>query len=167
MESTQRASLIAQLQILKVLDPGNASDYDERIEILQSGYTIFYDQAIGVTEGEVPEELCRFVLDVLDMYRMIEDYKSNNVNDSTVSGHIRGHFRGFDGNNEGSYLGFAAFLIDTQGKFQEQQAYMSRNDHMNSHMPMVPTYRKMLSAWKALPDPYHLTQEGVMTLLNA
>lgn len=167
MDAMQRASLITQLQILKAVDPNSASDYDERIEILQSGYTIFYNQAIGVTGDEMPEDRCRFVLDVLDMYRMIEDYKANNPSDQTVSGHLRGHFCGFDGNNEVSYLRFASFLIDTQRKYQEQKAYMARNDQMNSHMPMVSTYRKMLSAWKALSNPHHPTQADVMALLNA
>lgn len=167
MEVTQRATLITQLQILKAVDSHNKSDYDERIQILQSGYTIFYDQAIGVSGEEMPEDQCRFVLDVLDMYGMIEDYKSDNPTDKEVWDHLRGHFRGFDGNNEGSYLGFARFLVLTQGKDEEQQAYTAKNDRMNSHMPMEPTYQKMLSLWKSLPNPYHaLTRADVMALMN-
>jgi len=42
-------------------------------------------------------------------------------------------------------MGFCRFIIEVQGKFQEQKAYLLKNDNLDSHMPMTNTYERMLA----------------------
>jgi uncharacterized protein YfbU (UPF0304 family) len=67
-------------------------------------------------------------------------------------------FRGFDGNNESEYMSVASFLINDLERFEE---FKGRS--MNSHMPSIETYRRMLSAFE--PMRRNL-MSGCLTLSN-
>lgn len=54
-------------------------------------------------------------------------------------------FRGFDGNNEGEYMGIARFLTKDLDRFSR---FKDRN--LNSHMPCVGTYRRMYEAFEPI-----------------
>ncbi|PKQ78778.1 hypothetical protein CJP16_09535 [Aeromonas sobria] len=162
----ERLNLINQYKILAKLYPEDAEYYDELREILEDGYEIFYsmvDQWIG---DDMPKEEGEFVLNILDLYRFIEDYKRISKDESIIS-HYRSSFMGFDGNNEGEYMAFARFLIIKQGKFSEQKDYLRKNDNLNSHMPMVDIYKRMLNKWDALGKPYQLTAEQIQQILDS
>ena len=166
MEQVHKAILVNQLQILKILDPANAADYESQIEILWSGYSILYSDVIGSPEREMSEDDCRFVIDVLTLYRGIEDFKSQYPDDHDVHNHRLSHFLGFDGNNEGRAYGFTKFMIERKNMFQEQRQYHVRPDAFNSHMPMMPTYARLVAAWKRMGTPYPLSKEDVMAILS-
>lgn len=158
--------LINQFRILSKLYPEEESHYSELIQILENGYSIFYSMLERWIDDEMPIEHGKFVLDVLDLYRAIEDtkrkYKNNNL-----SGHHYSYFNGFDGNQEGEYFSFANFLINTQGKYTEQKDYLLRNDNLNSHFPMKEKYSRMLKKWLELGRNYSLTPEQVIEILDA
>lgn len=52
------------------------------------------------------------------------------------------HFEGFDGNNEGSLMGIARFLVGEMGRFAD---FADRE--LNSHMPRADMYRRMLKVF--------------------
>lgn len=168
LQKKDRLLLINQYKILAALDKSEESHYMELIEILENGYSIFYSMVDQWISEDMPEEKGRFVLDILDLYRAIEDVKRS-TKDSRLLAHPCGVFPGFDGNNEWEYLGFSRFLIEKQGKFQEQEQYFSKNDGMNSHMPMVEKYRRMLDVKEKLArsDSWKLTVEQALEVLNA
>ena len=168
LQKKDRLLLINQYKILAALDKGEESHYLELIEILERGYSIFYSMIDERVSEDMPEETGRFVLEVLDLYRAIEDVKRSSK-DSQLIGHTYSVFRGFDGNQESDYLGFCRFLIEKQGKFQEQKQYLQKNDGMNSHTQMVEKYRRMLEAKKAItaPDSGRLTVEQALKVLGA
>jgi uncharacterized protein len=168
LDKKDRLLLINQYKILAALDKNEESYYLELIEILQNGYSIFYSMIDQWVSEDMPEEECRFVLEVLDLYRAIEDVKRS-TKDNRLINHTYGIFRGFDGNNESEYLGFCRFLVDNQGKFQEQKQYIQKNDGMNSHMPMVSKYRRMLAKKNTLvaPESWRLTLEHALLVLDA
>lgn len=163
-----RLLLINQYKILAALDKSEESHYLELIEILERGYSIFYSMIDEWVSEDMPEEEGRFVLEVLDLYRAIEDVKRSSKDIRIVS-HTHGVFPGFDGNNESEYLGFCRFIIEKQGKFQEQTQYLQKNDGMNSHMPMVEKYRRMLEEKRAIssPDSWRLNVEQALRVLDA
>jgi len=164
----ERLLLINQYRILAALDKSEESHYLELIEILERGYSIFYSMIDEWVAEDMPEDEGRFVLEVLDLYRAIDDVKRASKDNRLVS-HAYGVFPGFDGNNESEYLGFCRFLIERQGKFQEQKQYLHKNDGMNSHMPMIGKYRRMLEERKAISsrDSWRLTVEQALKVLDA
>ncbi len=93
-----------------------------------------------------------FVVDVLDMWDFIESsYNELSKKDKErlekeadpFGIHVK--FMGFDGNNEASYIGIARFLIEKMGRFSN----FKKRD-LNSHMPTLATYRRMLSVFEQM-----------------
>lgn len=168
MELTKkdRIFLINQYRILSALNPGEAEHYKELISILQDGYKIFYPLIDEWIDEDMPEEEGRFVLNILSLYRAIEDYKRRHGNAEFREEPFQ-IFRGFDGNNETDYMAFCRFLIETQGKFSEQKAYFSENDNLNSHMPTSDKYRAMLEKWREFDESYNLTKDQVLEIIKA
>ena len=87
------------------------------------------------------------VYDVLDMWSFVESaYKQLTKKDKErlekeaepFGSHVE--FRGFDGNNETSYMAITRFLIDQMGLWSQ-----FKGRELNSHMPMVATYGRMLT----------------------
>ncbi|TQQ54214.1 YfbU family protein [Vibrio cholerae] len=162
----ERLNLINQYKILAKLYPEDAEHYDELREILEDGYEIFYSMVDQWISEDMPIEEGKFVLNILDLYRFIEDYKRISKDENIIS-HHRASFMGFDGNNENDYMAFARFLIIKQGKFSEQKDYLRKNDNLNSHMPMVQIYKRMLAKWENLGKPYQLTAEQIQQILDS
>lgn len=161
-----RVFLINQYQILASLNPKESDYYNELIEILKSGYKIFYSKLDEWVFDEMPEDEGKFVVNILDFYRAIEDLKRSDPK-SKVHDHYFSYFKGFDGNNETVYMGFARFLINEQNKFVEQQQYFMKNDSLNSHRPLIDKYRKMLNKWEQLGKAWKLTEEQALEILDA
>lgn len=166
LSKKDRLLLINQYKILAALDKGEESRYLELIDILENGYSIFYSLVDEWISEDMSEDEGRFVLDVLDLYRAVEDVKRS-TRDTKLLEHPFAVFPGFDGNNESKYLGFCRFLIEKQGKFQEQEQYLAKNDGMNSHMPMIDKYRRMLSAAGSTVSVRRLSPEKVLAILDA
>ena len=56
-------------------------------------------------------------------------------------------FPGFDGNDEGEYLGIARFLINEMERFSE---FTGRD--LNSHRPLVDAYRRMIKVFEPISN---------------
>jgi hypothetical protein len=166
LSSKERISLLNQYRILAKLYPDEEAHYQELVSILESGYEVFYSQIDQWLSDPMPEEEGRFVIDVLNMYRAIEDFKRSNESDA-VSTDFLSFFRGFDGNEEASYMSFAKFLILDQGKFAEQRNYFSKNDALNSHAPMIGKYRRMVQRWQETTAQWNLSERDVLAILGA
>lgn len=162
----ERVLLINQYRILAGLNKDDEEHYSELIAILENGYEIFYSMVDEWISDDMPEEEGRFVLDILDFYRIVEDTKRSSK-DSRLIEHPFSIFRGFDGNNESEYMSFARFLINQQGKFSEQQDYLRKNDNLNSHMPLVKTYKAMLREWEKMDKRTSLSVDEVISVLDA
>lgn len=161
----ERLNLINQYKILSKLYPEDLEHYDELREILEDGYEIFYSQVSEWVSQDMPKKEGKFVLDVLDLYRAIEDYKRISKDQKVIDNYYS-YFRGFDGNNEGKHMQFARFLIHKQNKFSEQKDYLRKNDNLNSHTPMISTYEKMLSKWIDKGRPWNLNAQDIDDILS-
>lgn len=150
LSKTERLILINQYEILKQLDNENATDYENLIEILINGYTTFYYKFDVRISSEVPEEVQRFVFDILDVYRVIEHYKRENPQDDQINNHPWNHFQGFDGNEETEYFSFVRFLINDENRFAEQIPYREATDEFNHHFPTLDKYQAMINQWNNL-----------------
>ena len=163
LDRFQRQSLYNQFEILERLTKEN---YTEQKEILVNGYEIFYGELFVVDDRTVSEHDCRFVLDVLDMFRYIDAYIVHNPDDAEVKDHRRARFSGFDGNHEGELMGFTRFLIATQKKYEESK---KGHDGCNSHWPMRETYAAMVRECKQRQQRWTIdpAREDVLAILNA
>jgi uncharacterized protein YfbU (UPF0304 family) len=166
LSKKDRVLLINQYRILAALDKDNSDHYEELIGILENGYEIFYSMLDQWISDDMPTEEGKFVLDTLDLYRAIENTKRSTKNSELMS-HPYALFRGFDGNNETEYMGFCRFLIEKQGKFQEQQQYLIENDNFNSHSPMIDKYKRMLAAAGSVVDIWDMSADDAIKILAA
>lgn len=168
LSKLHRILLINQYKMLAALDKNEESRYLELAEILESGYSIFYPMIDEWLSEDMPEVEGKLVLEVLDLYREIESIKRL-TKDPRISEHHYATFPGFDGNNETQHWSFCRFLVETQGKFQEQKQYLQKNDGMNSHTPMLEKYRRMLKKRKALgaPRARDLSVDQILQVLEA
>jgi uncharacterized protein YfbU (UPF0304 family) len=173
MDKNTRLILVNQYEILKHLDPGNAKSYEEKQEILRSGYQIYYsdlDPSISENEG-LSHEASTIVLDVLSMYWVLTKYQRQHPEDTEIASHPWARFLGFDGNEgtESPLMGFAQFLIATQGKFAD----VDLSNGFDSHMPTAAKYVKMLYLYEAkiegrgMAGFEGLTRDDYLAILNA
>ena len=97
---------------------------------------------------DAPDEV-RFALDVMELWDVLErsfeklsqeDRERVEKEAGPFGKHVE--FLGFDGNNESTYVGIARFLVDKMDRFSR---FKGRD--LNSHMPTLATYRRMLSAF--------------------
>jgi uncharacterized protein YfbU (UPF0304 family) len=169
LSKKDRVFLINQYQILKHIDidPENIKYYEECIEILSNGYEIFYSTIYQSVCNDMLRTEGELVLEVLEFYSAVEHYKAANPSDTDVNKHMWGHFHGFDHNEESEYLNFTNFLINKQGKFEEQKKYEKRTNRFNSHQPVVDIYRRMVAKWHSTGRNFLLSKEGILEILNS
>lgn len=161
-----RVFLINQYKILAALNKDEESHYLELIEVLERGYAIFYSLIDKWVANDMRESDGRLVIRILELYRKIE-YVKRTTKDVRILSHEYSFFKGFDGNEETELMSFCRFLIEKQGKYQEQDSYKLRNDNLNSHMPMLEKYQRMLEAASDLTDMRQMTAEDVLAVLEA
>jgi uncharacterized protein len=162
----ERWMLSNQYRILELLDEENADSHHQAQEALNSGYELCYGWLSEHVYDEghgLPEEECTYVLDVMSMYESLQrtyddlDDKSGIDPNSVI-------FHGFDGNNEGSYMGFARFYCERQDAFRHLR---KGSDGFNSHMPTLDWYRRMLTAWNESTHKYKPTKDDVIRITQA
>ena len=124
---------------------------------------------IPFEEQETPA-IVNEVLDILDMWSLIESrYERLSAGEKRQVAEEAGpfgkdpKFRGFDGNNESSYMGTASFIVNDLDRFQE---FKGRD--MNSHMPSLDAYRRMLTAFQPVRHKLResLSVEELITVLR-
>ncbi|MDO8299110.1 YfbU family protein [Lacisediminimonas sp.] len=161
MRQEERLALTNQFKILAILDPSQAADYEQRIEILQHGFegeysTLFdaiYQNTLSVAE-------CEFVRKVFEMYHQLQEAQAKHA---LLSDSSSLRFEGFDANYEFEYLTFCRYLVETAGLF----GHVLTNPTFNSHAAKIDQYRRMLSAWMSAADRFDLTAAEVKTILAA
>lgn len=103
-------------------------------------------------EEQNTPEVVKEVLDVLDMWSMIErsyeglsEKQKEWVEKEAEPFGKDPKFPGFDGNNESEHMGTASFLVNDLDRYEE---FKGRN--FNSHYPTIESYRHMLSVFKPI-----------------
>lgn len=163
----ERLILFNQYEILKHLDPAEKEMYEINQKILSSGYKFDYDEIIGFLEDETSEEISKFVYDVLQMYRCINDsYNDLSEEEREEFKKLNTKFGGFDGNEEYRYYSYACFLLEDLGKFEE--SYDGGKISINSHRNMLNKYNRMISKWKEVSENRYdsLTLDQIKYILN-
>jgi uncharacterized protein YfbU (UPF0304 family) len=140
----ERLMLANQLQILEKLDSENAEIYRKDRDIIVHGYTIQYDDVFTEISDEMSVDECRYVYDVLDLYRvLIRSYDELKDKEGLTPYNVK--FQGFDGNNESKRLAFAEHL-KKQGRWEE-----TLKGGLNSHsISTLSLYPRMLERFEPI-----------------
>ncbi len=153
LTKVERLILANQFRILELLDPENAEGYSIKQKILHEGFMLEYDNLL-LGYDEVPEEVCREVTDILDMFRAL--FCAIKLHPKAAINKKHAKFQGFDGNNEELHLAYARFLIEDLNHWEE-----SKLPDLNSHRQVLGRYRAMLRHWMETPERFELTPEDV------
>jgi uncharacterized protein YfbU (UPF0304 family) len=164
----ERTILSNQYEILGIIDSENKDHFDMMKKILDSGFEFLYDDALNSTypdEETLSYDNCLLVIHILDMFRAITDSLSK-VTDKTSIDTSNLKFRGFDGNNEPTFLDFAKFFCTEFGgpRFPEIGQGI---DNFNSHMPTLDTYGRMLEEWNRLKNRNELSKDELISISKA
>lgn len=110
------------------------------------GWALDWDMP-GVTQVEETDRaIVSEVVDFLDMYDMIElSLADLSAADCAALPDWKLRFRGFDGNNETTYMSVARFMVAEMGRFS---AFKGRD--FNSHAPVVDRARAMYRVYEPL-----------------
>jgi uncharacterized protein len=167
MDKVQRLMLVNQYRILALLDPEQADYYNRAATVIESGYQITLTDPFRHLSDPMSEDDCRLVYRILTMYTTLQQsYEA--LEDKAGLEPSDVVFRGFDGNNEGEYLGYARFLMEQEDKYGHLKLV---GKSLNSHAPVLPGYRRMVAVWepmqKALKVDGELTAEQIRTILDA
>ena len=148
LTAVERKILVNQFLRLEKLDPDGAEYYAESRDIIEHGYTIFYEEVLQSIYDEMPIEECRYVFDVLDMHRALRNSYDKLADKGGIpEDDIR--FRGFDGNNETKRYAFAEHLKKT-GKWTE-----TLSGGLNSHsITTMHRYPKMLEKYNRITEKH-------------
>ncbi len=160
----ERWILANQYKILEHVDPENAGHYQMMQEVLEKGYETEYrwkTQHIYDDDSVVTEEKCHYVINVMAMYDALQQSSRRLADQEGIDANALA-FPGFDGNNEGEYLGYAHFLRDKEGKFATLQL---SGESLNSHFPTLDMYNRMLAAWAHYGGGHEMSRGDISAVL--
>lgn len=165
LSKVERLILLNQFKILDIIGDPEMGTYAHWIKALEYGYEYHYDEILQRVSDNLPRERCMWVLDVLDMHRMMwYAWEAGGRPEEIEKKDII--FRGFDGNNESELLGYVLYFLEDRSRYEELQQNAPRLGY-NSHSPMVGVYDRMLEQWHLSQDKYSLTLEDLKRIVKA
>jgi hypothetical protein len=165
LSEKDRWMIANQLKILEKLYPEEAKNYSVQRKAIERGYKLHYLGLTEYFEKEMPEEKCKEVIEILNMYRAITfSYQKAEDKEGLEESAIR--FEGFDGNEEGEQFGYTLYFIEDLGRFDELRGG-AEYPYLNSHRNMLYKYRKMLQIWYQYEKRHPLTIAQIKELLEA
>ena len=156
----ERLFLVNQHEILGHLNKDNSDYHFKLAEQLRDGHEWLYSQSFDNFSENLPDDAAELVLNILQIYEMIQDAYDGLSDKSLISEH-QIKFPGFDGNNETEFMGFVDAL-EKDNRFVD----VIQTGNRNSHSPKVHVYERMIAKWQAFGKPYNLTTEQLIEILG-
>lgn len=156
----ERLFLANQHEILGHLNKDNSDYHFKLAEQLRDGHEWLYSQSFDNFSKNLPDAAAELVLNILQIYEMIQDAYDGLSDKSLISEH-QIKFPGFDGNNETEFMGFVDAL-EKDNRFVD----VIQTGNRNSHSPKVHVYERMIAKWQDFGKPYNLTTEQLIEILG-
>lgn len=165
LSKKERLNLANQFKILEALYPEQAEDYARQRRAFELGFALHYSDAFEGMDEETSAEECREVLDILDMFVVMQRAFESLGRPGTVDPEDL-KFRGFDGNNETKQYLYVRYLFDL-GRYESLHG-QGHFDDLNSHAPMLPQYCGMLETWRSISveKRYRLDERALLRLVK-
>lgn len=179
-------SLLHRILARVLPDDSNGDDGDEeyqlkKAEILEAGFAGEYWREVAGFETELSGRDSAFVVDVLDMHRIVTFSTRRLAAAGTpVDPELESQlaYRGFDHNDslEGHMARYVRFLMADGEHWEELIPQIEETDGGNSHSPMLATYQRMLTEYRRImesrtrrhrPEDYLLSAEELRRLADA
>lgn len=163
LSKLERITLINQYEILNHINP--SSTYEQHIEALKSGFTHFYADIVDSLSNEVSDEVQKFTIDVLNMYRAMHNFSLNAKDEKLLASVV---FEGFDSTTEFEYWDLSNFLLCKLNRFKEIKDNKG-DDDFNTHGSSIYAYERQLNIWKNLGQPHweKITKTNILDILKA
>ncbi|MGG4219600.1 YfbU family protein [Paenibacillus jamilae] len=149
--------------MLKELNPSDRDYYDPKIEILENGYTPYYDEILGMVQEDLPEHVSNEVFSILNLYRAIhssyselDDVEKSDFKETDI------RFKGFDMNEEYDHYSFAKYVVEGYLIYQDLQNKSGYNTHRNT----LYKYGQMLQVWNELDKKTNLSKDEIKRILS-
>lgn len=165
-------------------DDGDREYQLGQAQILERGFIEEYSAEFETIEPELSAEESAFVMDVLDMFTMLEESLADLAGPERQSlGADAQHgvtFPGFDLNDrrESRLLGYARYLVD-QRRWPPMAKHLNNREQGNSHMPRYDVYARMLKVFNPIKQAkfeqtrigqgngYNLSADEIRRVLDA
>jgi uncharacterized protein YfbU (UPF0304 family) len=135
----ERVAFANQYEILSRLaeDEYEKKQFENMRDVFISGYSKYYSLATDHFEEEVSDNECKFVIDVLNLYRDLyfSRKRSKEAQEAIEEDDVL--FKGFDLNDsqEVKYFGFYKFLVEHLDRYSEIKEFINAGkiEDYNSH----------------------------------
>jgi len=162
LTDTERLILANQYEILAKLDPDDEAHYTQLAKNLRAGHKWLYSKAFESVSRVVDDDTHEFVYTILRIYGELKS-SLEELDDKTGIDASLVNWPGFDGNSEVELLSLTGALIEA-----DQFTSILGKPAINSHIPTVEVYRRMVSRWKALGSPhYPYSKDQIQNILAA
>ncbi|MEL4503317.1 YfbU family protein [Luteococcus sp. H91] len=152
-------------------EDGNEEDQLKLARVLEDGFVGGYSTEFISLRPELTKSQCSFVMDVLDMFRIITfslDDLDKTPEEIAEYGTYRLEFQGFDHNDllEGRMASYVQYLT-SEGRWTELSPQIQKADNGNSHSPMLGVYERMLAEYRRVRSTRPRGFDQKSYLLNA
>ncbi|MGU0043780.1 YfbU family protein [Escherichia coli] len=161
MTNAQRLILSNQYKMMTMLNPANAERYRRLQTIIERGYGLQMRE-LDREFGELKEETCRTIIDIMEMYHALHVSWSN-LQDQQSIDERRVTFLGFDAATEARYLGYVRFMVNVEGRY----THLTPELTVLTPRRQCGKYQRMLNVWHACPRQYHLSANEINQIINA
>lgn len=159
-----RLLLSNQYQILELLDKEHASLHGEHRRVLTNAQETHYVTLLEDFSKALNLEVTREVMDILAMFtRLRLSYDHYGAPVSIPEEGVE--FSGFSPEFEGEALSYAQFYMQKLGRHRWLQNDEAKS--IESSVPMLDVYRRMLSVWKEIGMSKILSESEVAEIVNA
>lgn len=152
----------------------------ERARVLEQGLTAEYWTEFAGLDPELSQWQCKFVMDVLDMFRIAGaslDKLEQSSGELESSLRTRLTFDGFDMNDptERAMLNYVRFLVEDD-RWDENAELLHGPTRGNSHGPRIHRYSRMLNEYRRIrrskpmaisSEDLHLSQDELVQIAEA
>jgi uncharacterized protein len=151
-----------QFRILAAVDSESRENSLQHLEALESGYEAHYSWMTDRFDSGLSATETREIVDILQMHSDILHAFEKAASSATLElSDVM--FGGFDGNNESQQMGYADYFLFKLGRFSSLHEMIKING-LNSHAPMLPTYRLMLPIWKQIMQKNQITHKYELSM---
>lgn len=158
-----RVMLSLLLQVLEKVEPDGAAHLEKYRTAIECGYELHYDDFEHIYEDTLSGDKCKEVQSILLMFRVLKvSYEALAPDEQSTIELRRISFFGFDGNCETKQFAYADYVINTLGQYEEQA-----DTDLNSHMPSLDIYRRMLVEYEQATKKYELSAEEIRRVADA
>lgn len=151
-------SLLHEILSRLVDDEQDRAYHVRQAEVMTEGFAGEYDAEFGFMPVELSPTECRWVNDVLEMFRVVEFRLAQlTAGDRKRLGSDAEYtltFDGFDQNkpDEARLLAYARYMVKQEGRWEEFQERLISGERGNSHSPRRARYQRMRTAFEAIRD---------------